>query len=174
MKQRDYLQVQTSTSQQKERAALGNSSFCDEYIQLKVDNWCREMEKLCVSSYIHGQQQKFTYFLRTLPHIGKHLKPLGDIINEKLIPTFLGSSASPAEGDLFSLPIRLGGMGMSKLEERAQSEYDTSKAMTAPLAAIFKMQGNDLPDPDECSKIRSEINTAKRLTLFCEKLILKF
>ena len=149
-------------------AALGNSSFCGEYMQLKVDDWCREMEKLCefaisqphaaFSAYIHGQQHKLTYFLRTLPNIGKHLKPLDDIIREKLIPTLLGSSASPAERDLFSLPIRLGGMGMSKLEERVQSEYDTSKAMTAPLVAIFIMQG-----PDECSKIRSEINAAKRL-----------
>ena len=81
-------------------AALGNSSFCDEYIQLKVDDWCREMEKLCgfvksqphaaFSAYIHGQQHKFVYFLHTLPNIGKHLKPFDDIINEKLIPTFFG------------------------------------------------------------------------------------
>ena len=55
-------------------------------------------------------------------------------------------------------------MELSKPEERAQSEYDTSKAMTAPLAAILIMQGNDLPDPDECSKIRLEIKAAKRLS----------
>ena len=46
-------------------AALGNSSFCDEYIKLKVNDWCSEMEKLCefaksqphaaFSAYIHGQ-----------------------------------------------------------------------------------------------------------------------
>ena len=114
-----------------------------------MDDWCREMEKLCefaesqphaaFSAYIHGQQHKFTYFLCTLPNIGKHLKPLDNIINEKLIPTFWGSSASPAEQDLFFLPIRLDGMGMSKLEERAQSEYDTSKAMTTPPVAIIIM-----------------------------------
>ena len=56
-------------------------------------------------------------------------------------------------------------MELSKLEERAQSEYDTFKAMTAPLVAILIMQGNDLPDPDECSKIRSEINAAKKTEL---------
>ena len=56
-------------------------------------------------------------------------------------------------------------MGMLKLEERAQSEYDTSKALTAPLVAILLMQGNNLPDPDECSKIRSEINAAKKAEL---------
>ena len=156
-------------------AALGNSSFCDEHIQLKLNDWCSEMEKLCefaksqphaaFSAYIHGLQHKFTYYLRTLPNIGKHLKPLDDIINEKLIPTFLGSSASPAERDLFSLPIRLGHMGLWKLEEIAQSEYDTSKAATAPLVAILLMQENNLPDPDECSKIRLEINAAKNAEL---------
>ena len=164
-------------------AALGNSSFCNEYIQYKVNDWCREMEKLCefaksqphaaFSAYIHGQQHKFTYFFSTLPNIGRHLTPLDDMINEKLIPTFLGSSASPAERDLFSLPIRLGGMGMSKLEERAQSEYDTSKALTAPLVAILLMQGNDLPDPDECSKIRSEINAAKKAELDRKSVIIE-
>ena len=52
---------------------------------------------------------------------------------------------------------------MSKLEERIQSEYDTSKAMTTPLVAIIIMQrSNLLPDPDECSKIRSEIKAAKK------------
>ena len=54
---------------------------------------------------------------------------------------------------------------MSKFEERAQPEYDTSKAMTAPLVAILIMQGNDLPDPDECSEIRSEINAEKKAEL---------
>ena len=142
-------------------------------IQLKVDDWCREIEKLyefaksqpyaAFSAYIHGQQHTFTHFWHTLPNIGKYLKPLNDIINEKLIPTLLGSSTSPAKLDLFSLPIRLGGMGMSKLEERAQSEYDTSKAMTAPLIAILIMQGNDLPDPDESSKIRLEVNAAEKV-----------
>ena len=115
-----------------------------------MDDWCREMEKLCkfaksqpqaaFSAYTHGQQHKFTYFLHTSPNIGKHLKPLDDIINEKLISTFLGSSASQAEWDLFSFTIRHGGMWMLKLEEKAQSEYDTSKAMTAPLVAILIMQ----------------------------------
>ena len=86
-------------------------------------------------------------------------------ISEKLIPTFYGSSASTAERDLFSIPVRLSGMGMSKLEENSQSEYDTSKAMTAPLVAILIMQGNDLSDHDECSKIRSEIKAAKKAEL---------
>ena len=54
---------------------------------------------------------------------------------------------------------------MLKLEERAQSEYDTSNAMAAPLVAILIMQGSDLPDPDECSKICSEIKPAKKAEL---------
>ena len=37
--------------------------------------------------------------------------------------------------------------------------------MTAPPVAIFIMQGSDLPDPDECSKIRSEIKPAKKAEL---------
>ena len=94
-------------------AVLGNSSFCDEYIQLKVDDWGREMEKLCefaksqphaaFSAYIHGQQHKFTYFLRTLPKIVQ-LKPLDDIINEKLIPTFLGTVHHQLNGTCSPFP----------------------------------------------------------------------
>ena len=53
---------------------------------------------------------------------------------------------------------------MSKPEERAQSEYDKSKAMTVPLVAIPIMQGSDLPDP-ECGKTRSEIKAVKKAEL---------
>ena len=82
--------------------ALGNSSFCMNTSNLKwttgAEKW-RSYVNLPNLSYTQHPMHIYmdssislhTYFLLTLPNIGKHLKPLDDIINEKLIPTFLGS-----------------------------------------------------------------------------------
>ena len=57
------------------RAVVGNDDFRKHYIDEKVDGWCYEIEKLAkfaetqphaaFAAYIHGEQHKFTYLLRT-------------------------------------------------------------------------------------------------------------
>ena len=72
-------------------AALGSTEFKTEYIQEKVSAWCDEIKKLAeiaksqphaaYSAYVHGQQHKYGYFMRTISNIDQHLKPLDDAIN---------------------------------------------------------------------------------------------
>ena len=50
------------------------------------------------------------------------------------------------ERELFSLPIRLGGLNIPIFAEKASNDYEISKTLTAPLAAIIATQGKDLPD----------------------------
>ena len=74
------------------------------------------MEKLSViaksqpqaafAAYIHGEQHKFSYFLRTIPGMENLLEPLDNIIDKQFISTLLGSDAiSEAERNLYLLPI---------------------------------------------------------------------
>ena len=96
-------------------ASLGSNSFRVQYVSEKVNTWCKEVEKLseyaktqphaAFSAFIHGEQHKFTYFMRTIPGMEEHLIPLDKVINDKFLPALFGSRISSVERDLFSLPI---------------------------------------------------------------------
>jgi hypothetical protein len=62
-----------------------------------------------------------------------------------------------AERELFSLPIKLGGLGIPIFEEKACIDYETSQKIIAPLATIMILQGSNLPDETDIVKIKSEI-----------------
>ena len=87
-------------------AVAGNDDFRN-YIDEKVDRWCYEIEKLAkfaetqphaaFAAYIHGEQHKFTYFLRTIPGMEEHLERLDDIIEQKFIPALFGHNITASE-----------------------------------------------------------------------------
>ena len=105
-------------------AALGSQDFKKEYISEKIEQWMKEIEKLeeiaesqpqaAYSAYVHGYQHKFRYFLRTIADIREELKPLDELITNKLIPSIIGSQLSEMERDLLSLPVSHGGMGLNR------------------------------------------------------------
>ena len=137
-------------------ASLGSIEFREEYVSEKVEKWCREIKRLsefarsqphaAYSAYIHGEQHRFRFFMRTIPGMEVYLKPLDDAINLQLIPALVGSDVSEGERALFSLPIRDGGMGLPILTEAAPTEFLSSTTVNAPLAAIITLQGTELPD----------------------------
>ena len=63
-------------------------------------------------AFTHGLVDKWTYFLRTLPKISELLQPLESAILKEFIPAIAGKSISDLERDLFSLPVRIGGLGL--------------------------------------------------------------
>ena len=85
-------------------AALSTKTFKDEYVQEKVEAWCKEITKLAdfaktqrhaaFSAYIHGQQHRFTYFLRTIEGMEDYLKPLDTTISNILLPAIFGTAIS--------------------------------------------------------------------------------
>ena len=64
------------TSNKNLGAAIGTEQYKNEYIQEKVDEWCKRLKVLtkmahsnpqaAYAAYIFGEQHKYTYFLRTL------------------------------------------------------------------------------------------------------------
>ena len=96
-------------------------------------------------SYIFGEQHKYTYFMRTLKDISSTLQPLEDVISNEFLPALLGRTISPAEREIFSLPIREGGLGMKIHHLESNAAYETSKLVSAPLTEMIKKQQQDLP-----------------------------
>ena len=147
-------------------AALGNVDFRKEYVSEKVDEWSREVVKLAefarsqphaaYAAFIHGEQHRFRFCMRTIPGMDEYLKPLDDVINEKLIPAIVGREINDTERILFSLPVREGGLGISILADEAPQEFISSITINAPLAAIIALQGSELPDEPYCRQIAQD------------------
>ena len=62
-----------------------------------------------------------------------HLKPLDDIITNKFLPALFGGKINEKEREMFTLPIKLGGMGMPLFTEKAPKAYQDSKTITSQL-----------------------------------------
>ena len=85
-------------------AAIGSSDFKNEYIDGKVEKWVSNIKSLseiaktqphvAYAAFIHGEQHKYPYFLRTIAGISENLKPLDNAINDHLIPALFGSELS--------------------------------------------------------------------------------
>ena len=124
-------------------AAIGSRGFVEQYVNEKVDYWVSCVRKLSViamthphvayCAFTHGLVGKWTYFLRTLPKISELLQPLESAILKEFIPAIAGKSISDLERDLFSLPVRMGGLGLCDPSSIADFEFDASVSITSPL-----------------------------------------
>ena len=91
-------------------------NFVKNTFNEKIDKWCKEIERLTIfaetqpqaafAAYIHGEQHKFTYFLRTIPGMERSLEILDDLIENKFIPALFGHNITAEQRELFSLPIK--------------------------------------------------------------------
>ena len=160
-------------------AALGSSSFKNEYIDEKVSKWVSNMKTLAdiaktqphaaYAAFIHGEQHKYTYFLRTIAGISENLKPLDEMIENVFIPALFGSEISPNEREILALPIREGGLGIQKVAANADSSYEISVKISQPLIKKILLQSNELPSVEEVkeakSKATQELKTKQKETI---------
>ena len=147
-------------------AAIGSDDFRTVYATEKIKEWCNEMEILseyaksqpqsAYAAFIYGEQHRFSYFLRTIPGMEKYLEPLDKVINEKFLPALFGTPISPIDRELFSLPIRAGGLGIPIYTEKASSDFEASMKITAPLVTIMILQENMLPEGKDVKRSKSE------------------
>ena len=138
-------------------AALGNGDFRHSYASEKVKGWCEEINKLtemplsephaAFAAYIHGEQHRFSYFMRTIPGMEVYLQPLDDLISSKFLPAITGFALNEVDRELFSLPIRDGGLGIPILTEAASVQFVASQTICAPLIALIIDQDTQVPDP---------------------------
>ena len=167
--------IQITTSGKRHLgAAIGSDEFRIQYSAEKIKKWQNELEKLtdiakiepqaAYAAYIHGEQHRFSYFLRTIPRMAELLEPLDRIITDKFLPALLGSqSITEIERELYALPIRNGGLGIPILKDIAEDEFQTSLQVTAPLATIMALQSINLPDPSEVAESRRRMRIQKTI-----------
>ena len=156
-------------------ASLRTDEFTTQYMNDKVSSWLIQLQNLnkiaesnpqvAYSAYINGFQHKFTYFMRTIFNISTYLQPIKDFLANTFLPTLFGTTITRRNRDLYSLPTRLGGLGVSVLPEIAEDHYKNSKRITAPLVTIIISQlatPNELLDEDEVREIKREVASNKQ------------
>ena len=114
-------------------AAVGSPAYLEEYVSQKVAEWVGQVVKLAefatsqpqasYAAYAFGLRHKWTYFLRTLPDIDELLEPVERATAENLIPSVTSRNCTNDERNLLSLPVRLGGLGITNPAEDADTQY---------------------------------------------------
>ena len=149
-------------------AAIGSDQFKAYYASEKVDEWCDEIEVLsnfakpqpqaAYAAFCHEQQHKFSYFMRTIPGVEKFLLPLDEKIDNTFLPSVLNETITEKEREVYSLPVRLGGLGIPIISEKAKNELAALLEITAPLTDIIISQENKLPDAVSVNLIRANVD----------------
>ena len=147
-------------------AAIGTDAFKEEYVSGMVSQWCTHIKKLTTiaqsqphaayAGFIHGEQHKFGYFLRTLEGISDMLKPLDDTINNEFIPALFGTTITDQDRELFSLPSKDGGLGIRPISSNSNRAHHTSVTLTKPLIESILAQSDVLPSADEVKKAKAK------------------
>ena len=153
-------------------AAIGSDQFKAYYASKKVDEWCDEIEVLssfaksqpqaAYAAFCHGQQHKFSYFMRTMSGMEKFLLPLDEKIYNTFLPSVLNETITEKEREVYSLPVRLGGLGIPIISEKAKKELAASLEITAPLTDIIISQENKLPDVASVNLIRANVDNRNK------------
>jgi len=129
---------------------LGSVSFVNSFVQSKVDKWSRYLTALsevaavyphpAYSAFTHGMIGWWQYLCHTTPNISQLLSPIESVIRMKLIPLLTGSSPpNDTLRRLLSLPVRMGGLGLSSPED-LRCEFTFSRQISSPLVSCILRQ----------------------------------
>ena len=92
-------------------AAIGRSEFRTTYVTKNVNEWCEELKTLsnfaksqpqaAYTAFCFAEQNKYSYFLRTIPTMSELMKPVVKIIQIDLLSSIIGKSITERKTVLF-------------------------------------------------------------------------
>ena len=143
----------------------------EDYVREKVEDWISQIVRLAefaqshpqasYVAYTFGLRHRWKYYLRTLPNIEDLLEPLERAISDALIPSMVDHKCTQIERDIPSLPVRLGGLGFTNPTQSANSEFQASVNVTAPLAERIISQLHEPPDEAKVTLLQQKANKEK-------------
>ncbi len=135
-------------------AVLGSGESKDEFVVNKVKTWASTQPHAVYAALVHGGFRRWSFISRTIPDI----QPLEDAIHQLLILAITGRPpCSNIEREMFALPSRRGGLGITKPTNSQPSLY-ASVTLTQPLVKLINAQSLDrLVLPDHLIEARKSI-----------------
>ena len=158
-------------------AAIGTTDFKMKYVTDKVTKWIADVKELstlaveepqvALSAFTKGICHRWTFVQRTIPDISNIFIPLEECIKEDFIPAVIGFNISDVQRNVFSLPVRYGGLGIANPVDTCDREYQASLTITKDLSDLIYAQEQDLSyfDSYRQANVIREINLAKEIIL---------
>ena len=94
--------------------------------------------------------------MRTIPEMYEHMLKVDEKIKNVLLPSLLGEEFTKKEKLLYSLPVRMGGLGISNFSEKCNHDHDASKKVSKPLTNLITQQSEKLPSSTKTLELRVE------------------
>ena len=91
----------------------------------------------------------------------EHMLMIDENIEYVLLPSLLEEEITKKEKRLYSLPVRMGGLGISNFSEKCNHDYDASKKVSKPLTNLIIQQSEKLPSSTETLELRAEVQKSK-------------
>ena len=167
-------------------APIGTLEYIESFVKNKVEQWAYELSLLgkiastqphaAYPTFTHGLTSRWSYLIRTTPHISSLLQPLESLIRTEFLPSLTGRAPpGDLECDLFALPARLGGIAISNPTKASDREYSASLLTTEPLRDLIIAQNPifSFETWDIQSSIKKDIRKQVRLTELSEANALK-
>lgn len=104
-------------------AAIGSTTYVENYIQSKVSSWCSQLRTLAefaftqpqaaFSALNHSLSSKWTCLCQTTLNTSHLMTPLDEVLSTHLLPALTWNPVpNDTETTLFALPTREGGLGI--------------------------------------------------------------
>ena len=127
---------------------IGNEAGRNAYVEELVKQWKSDLECLSMiagtepqaafSAFTKSLQFQWSFLQRVVPDCPSQFVELEAIIAQKFLPAVFGYEISPAERELFSLPARMGGMGVTNPTEMSEMTYSASRNAADVIIAAIK------------------------------------
>jgi len=128
----------------------------------KLSNIAKTQPQVAYSCYVKGFVHKFTYFMRTIPDISALLRPLDEAIDTFVKILFNDYDFNSLERKLWSLPVRMGGMGLVIPSKISDEQYANSRAINEVLTSKVCDQQVIYEDIDsDVKRAKEEVKTKK-------------
>lgn len=125
------------------------------YLEQKIDGWMSSVKKLAVAGESHPQsaygaftkslQNRWSFVQRVVDCADGVYDPLRHCIRSDFVPMIVGepsaTSVSSEENDLFSLPVRKGGLAIIDPVRSAKLSFETSRAGSEELVRAITSGG---------------------------------
>ena len=119
--------------------------------------------QLAYSAFVFGTSKRWNFLARTTPGISTLLYKLEYHIKDTFLPVILGKLFIPDYlRNIFSLPARMGGLGITNICETADLEYKHSTMATKNLVdAIYQQSNTYSPDEDHHRETAAKIRSSR-------------
>ena len=152
---------------------VGKNEGSESYVSELVEEWVSQINTLAeiarcepqaaYSAFTSGFKHKLTYFIRTIPNISEIVKPVDEVVNNKLIPAITDRAAiSDEDRRLISLPVKMGGLGIPIFSENSDIEYQNSRNLTENLTVNIVTQTTEYIVDEEKEKEKVRMQKKKK------------